>query len=93
MRFSLISSSGPDAVDTRISLPLDMVAAGSWADVTDVAGEPAWVGRMAELGIRCGSRLRVLNPGCPALIEIGSARVCVRAGECCQIFVRPVAGE
>ena len=75
------------------ALPLDLLPPGTSCDVTDVCGAPAWVGRMAELGIRTGSRLRVVRPGSPCLIEVGSARFCVR-GDCdCQILVRPVGGS
>jgi ferrous iron transport protein A len=72
-------------------LPLEMLQAGEWADVEDVAGEPEWVGRMAELGVRNGCRLQVLQPGSPCLLQVGGCRLCLR-GECLmQILVRPVA--
>ena len=64
---------------------------GDWADVADVSGEAGWVGRMAELGVRAGCRLRVLQPGSPCLLQVGGCRLCLR-GECLmQILVRPVA--
>ncbi len=71
-------------------VPLDLLAPGECADVAEVCGSPAWVRRMAELGIQCGSRVKVLRPGIPCVVEIGSARYCVR-GDCdCQILVQPV---
>ncbi len=71
-------------------LPLEMLQAGQWADVEDVSGEPEWVGRMAELGVRNGCRLQVLQPGSPCLLQVGGCRLCLR-GECLmQILVRPV---
>jgi ferrous iron transport protein A len=70
-------------------LPLEMLQAGEWADVEDVSGEPEWVGRMAELGVRSGCRLQVLQPGSPCLLQVGGCRLCLR-GECLmQILVRP----
>ena len=51
-------------------LPLDMLQAGEWADVADVAGEPGMVCRMAELGVRIGCRLRMLQGGCPCLLQV-----------------------
>ena len=55
------------------------------------SGEPAWIGRMAELGIRSGCRLQVLQPGSPCLLSVGGCRLSLR-GECaCQVFVRPLA--
>lgn len=71
-------------------LPLDMLNAGEWADVAEVSGEPAWVGRLAELGIRQGCRLQVLQPGSPCLLQVADCKLCLRGGECSQILVRPV---
>jgi ferrous iron transport protein A len=71
-------------------LPLEMLQAGQWADVEDVSGEPEWVGRMAELGVRNGCRLQVLQPGSPCMLQVGGCRLCLR-GECLmQILVRPL---
>jgi Fe2+ transport system protein FeoA len=72
-------------------LPLELLRSGEWADVAEVMGEPAWVGRMAELGIRAGSRLQVLQPGSPCLLQVGGARLSLRAELAMQIFVRPLA--
>jgi ferrous iron transport protein A len=72
-------------------LPLELVETGEWAEVKEVCGEPTWVGRMAELGLRVGCRLQVLRRGSPCLLQIGSCRLCLR-GECeAQILVRPVS--
>jgi Fe2+ transport system protein FeoA len=72
-------------------LPLDMLQAGEWAEVEQVSGHEAWVGRLAELGIREGCRLRVVQPGSPCLLDVGGCRLCLRPGECSQILVRPVS--
>jgi Fe2+ transport system protein FeoA len=72
-------------------LPLELLRSGEWADVAEVLGEPAWVGRMAELGIRAGSRLQVLQPGSPCLLRVGGARLSLRGEMAMQIFVRPLA--
>lgn len=72
-------------------LPLELLQPGEWADVADVTGEPGWVQRMAELGVRIGCRLRMLQGGCPCLFQVGGCRLSLR-GECTtQILVRPVA--
>ena len=72
-------------------MPLDMLCAGDVADVADVSGDPCWVGRLAELGIREGCRLQVLQPGSPCLLDIAGCRLCLRGGDSSQILVRPVA--
>ena len=71
-------------------LPLDMLRAGEWAEVATVSGQPAWVGRLAELGIREGCMLQVVQPGATCLLDVSGCRLCLRPGECSQILVRPV---
>jgi Fe2+ transport system protein FeoA len=73
-------------------IPLDMLRAGDWAEVADVGGDPSWVGRLAELGLRQGSRVCILQPGSPCLLQISDCKLCLRAGECNQILVTPVGG-
>ena len=69
-------------------MPLELLNTGDWADIADVTGEPGWVTRLAEMGLRIGSRLRVLQAGSPCLLQVGEARLSLR-GEL-QILVRPV---
>ena len=71
-------------------LPLELLRHGEWADVAELHGEPGWVGRLAELGVRPGSRLRVLQPGSPCLLEVGESRLSLRADWAMQILVRPL---
>ena len=71
-------------------LPLDMLRAGEWAEVAEVAGGPDWVGRLAELGLREGCRLQVLQPGSPCLLQVSGCKLCLRGNDCTQILVRPV---
>ena len=73
-------------------MPLDMVCAGEWAEVEEVTGGPEWIGRLADLGIRQGSRVRVVQPGTTCLLSVAGCKLCLRGGECSQILVRPVAG-
>ena len=66
-------------------MPLDMLRPGEWADIAEVSGEPALVGRMAEMGIRSGCRLQVLQPGSPCLLNINGCRLCLRTDDSAQI--------
>lgn len=72
-------------------MPLEFLSAGEWADIADVSGEPGWVSRLAELGVRIGCRLRVLQPGSPCLLQVGESRLSLRGDVAMQILVRPVA--
>ena len=71
-------------------LPLQLLRSGEWADVTEVTGEPCWIGRLAELGIRAGCRLCVLQPGSPCLLEVDGCRLSLRGDLATQILVQPV---
>jgi Fe2+ transport system protein FeoA len=72
-------------------LPLELLDRDTWADVAEVTGEHHWVSRLAELGLRTGCRLRVLQPGSPCLLQVGECRLCLRADLAGQILVRPLA--
>ena len=72
-------------------LPLELIEAGEWADVEEVTGTAMWVSRMAELGVRSGSRLRILRQGTPCLLQVDGTRLSVRRDSEAQILVRPVA--
>jgi ferrous iron transport protein A len=73
-------------------LPLEYLNAGDWADIAHVDGEPGWVARLAELGVRIGGRLRVVQGGSPCLLQIGESRLSLRGDWAMHILVRPVAG-
>jgi Fe2+ transport system protein FeoA len=81
---------GRGAVDFDTLLPLEYLRPGEWADVAEVTGEPGWVGRLAELGLRTGCRLVLLQPGWPCLLQIGDSRLSLRGEEGTRILVRPV---
>ena len=67
--------------------PLEGLRSGEWAEVAQVEGEPAWVARLAELGLRAGSRLQVLQPGSPCLLQVGASRLSLRADQAARILV------
>ncbi|MBY0457596.1 MAG: ferrous iron transport protein A [Gemmataceae bacterium] len=71
-------------------MPLDMLCAGTWAEVEEVSGQADWVGRLAELGIRQGCRLQVVQPGATCLLDVSGCKLCLRGADSSQILVRPV---
>jgi ferrous iron transport protein A len=78
-------------VNRECLLPVEMLAPGEWADVAEICGDSTWVGRMAELGVRSGCRLQVIQPGTPCLLNVGGCRLCLRSEDCMRVLVRPVA--
>jgi ferrous iron transport protein A len=79
------------SVNCDLLLPLEYLGCGEWADVAEVSGDPGWVGRMAELGIRTGTRLQVLQPGSPCLLQVGGCRLSLRGDLAMRVLVRPAA--
>jgi Fe2+ transport system protein FeoA len=73
-------------------LPLEHLRPGEWAEVIDVAGEAGWVARLAELGLRAGSRVQMVRGGAPCLVRVGGGRLSLRGAHLAQILVRPVGG-
>ena len=71
-------------------LPLELVRNGEWAEVEHIDGESTWVSRMAELGVRVGSRLQMLRQGRPCLLRIGGSRLSLRDESGTHILVRPL---
>ncbi len=74
-------------------VPLEYLGAGESAEVAEVAGDASWTSRLAELGVRAGSRIRVLRAGSPCLLQVGGARLSLRAENAAQILVRPLTAE
>jgi Fe2+ transport system protein FeoA len=71
-------------------IPLDMLRSGEHAEVVEVTGDQAWVCRLAEMGLREGCQLTVLQTGSPCLLKVADCRLCLRGGESSQILVQPV---
>jgi Fe2+ transport system protein FeoA len=74
-------------------LPLELLKPGDRAEVADVLGDTARVSRLAELGIRAGSRLEVLRTGNPCLLQLGGSRLGLLFDEAVQILVRPLTSS
>ena len=79
-------------MQTETIVPLDVMSAGTLGHVEEVAGAPDWVGRMAELGIRSGTRIYIVRQGSPCLVDVGGSRLSVRFDAASFILVRPASG-
>ena len=76
-------------VDKVISLN-DLVA-GQAARVSHVVGRPDHVHRLAEFGLRGGTRIEMFRPGNPCIIRMAGNKVCLRADEMLSVLVKPAA--
>ncbi|MGF1579580.1 MAG: ferrous iron transport protein A [Gemmataceae bacterium] len=78
-------------MDYAFTVPLETLRAGEWAEITDVDGEPSWVGRMAELGLQVGAKCQMIRGGCPCLVRVGDTQLSIRNPGCYQILVQPIS--
>jgi Fe2+ transport system protein FeoA len=72
-------------------LPMEMLHNGESGEIADICGESTWVHRLAELGVRAGCQICVLQGGSPCLVQIGGVRICLRSDDATHILVRPHA--
>lgn len=71
---------------------LDQLRPGDRAEVTAVAGDPALVQRLSELGLFEGEEIEFLATaplGDPVEIRLGNARISLRKAEAVGVSVRP----
>lgn len=73
------------------SLLLEALKCGEVAEVDYIEGEKEWVARMAELGLRPGEEVRMLQPGSPCLVSLGGSRLSLRLGSAGRVYVRRTA--
>ena len=73
-------------------LPLKMLAAGQVGQVSQVLGDVDTVRRLAELGMRAGERVEMLQHGSPCIVRLGNnrlsnGRLCFREGDALNVLV------
>jgi Fe2+ transport system protein FeoA len=71
-------------------VPLEYLEVGEWAEIAEVAGEPAAVQRLAEFGVRCGCRIHVLQAGSPCLLQLGGVRLSLRSDLATHVLAQPL---
>jgi Fe2+ transport system protein FeoA len=49
------------------------------------------VARMSAMGLRAGARLRMLQPGSPCLLEVGTTRLSLRPESGFSVLVLPLS--
>ena len=73
-------------------LPLKMLAAGQSGQVSQVLGDAETVRRLAELGMRAGERIEMLQHGSPCIVRLGddrmsNGRLCFRDGDALSVLI------
>lgn len=72
-------------------VPLNMLRVGQKALVSQIMGLPEQVKRLAELGIRDGAPVRVVQSGSPCIIQLDNQRLCFRDCDLLSVLVRPTS--
>jgi len=70
-------------------IPLRRLPAGGRALVARVLGHPDHVHRLAEFGLRRGTKIEMFRPGNPCIIRLAGSKVCFRADELLSVMVEP----
>lgn len=70
-------------------IPLAVCEAGAEVEIAEIEAETRLAARLRELGMVPGVPLRVARQGAPLIIQLGPARICLRASEASHILVRP----
>lgn len=68
-------------------LPLDLLAAGESAEIVEVTGAPEEIHRLAEMGIRQGAVVRMVQPGCPCILTVDDRRFTLRLDTSVTVMV------
>lgn len=72
-------------------LPIEMLRAGEAGEVVEVTGEGRLVARLAESGLRIGTRLQVVAVGDPFVCKVGETKLSIRTDGAVEILVQPCA--
>ncbi len=70
-------------------IPLELLQVGEQGQIEDLAGTPEVITRLAEIGLRQGVVIRMLQPGSPCIIGLGQQRLSLRLEGDVQILVSP----
>jgi ferrous iron transport protein A len=66
---------------------LESLAVGEGGRITDISGDPNFVTRLNEMGLRVGTALRMIRSGRPCLIAVDHQRLSFRTEDNVLILV------
>lgn len=71
-------------------VPLDCLKAGEAGRISDIDGCADIVTRLAEIGLRNGATIRMVQPGRPCILALDDQRLSFRPEECTHVYVEIV---
>ena len=69
-------------------IPLTALVNGECGLVGQLMVRADHVDRYAELGLREGARVEMIQQGSPCIVRVGGAKLCLRAAELSQVMVQ-----
>jgi len=69
-------------------LPLNVLTTGQTGRVHEVSGNAQVVHRLAELGMRSGARLEIVQHGSPCIIRLNDSKYCFRDANSLNVLVQ-----
>jgi Fe2+ transport system protein FeoA len=70
-------------------LPLELLQMGQEAHIADVCGDPHRIHQLAELGLRQGCAVRMVQSGQTSFLIVDGRRLSIRLSGNVSVFVRP----
>jgi ferrous iron transport protein A len=68
-------------------MPLETLRSGEEGLIEEIDGEPAFVHRLAEMGLQVGSLVRMVRPGSACIVQLGPQRLSFRMDGRATIWV------
>jgi ferrous iron transport protein A len=62
---------------------------GQSARIGQIMGDPQFVHRLEELGMRRGTPVEMVQSGSPCIIQLAGHKLCFRANEALHVLVQP----
>ncbi len=83
-------------ITTGTLLPLDQLRPNEIGNIVEMAGCPIEIRRLSELGLGVGASVRMVQPGRPCVLAVGSGvnrRLSLRLSENVDILVSAAAPQ
>ncbi|MCA9129279.1 MAG: ferrous iron transport protein A [Planctomycetales bacterium] len=68
-------------------VPIELLRSNENASVVELSGDEQQIHRLSEMGLRVGTVIRMVRPGAPCLLALGSKRLSIRLGKDVDILV------
>lgn len=69
------------------TVPLDCLQANETGQVAWIEGKSDFVTRLAEMGLRQGTTIRMIQPGTPCILALNGQRMSLRVEADTHVFV------